>query len=385
MEQTQGASAGSVPGLLYSAINCSSSVGSGFHSGLGAGSSNGRTGYRLASSGPCREARGSGSQALLEGSRHTAHGIIATAFGLLTVLFGASGVLIELRDALNTIWEVPTPELSGLKKLSSFIKERLFSFALVLAIGFIMVVSLALSAWVAALGAWSASILPAHEAILHILNFVVSFGIITGLFSAIYKFLPGVRIEWRDVVLGGAVTALLFTVGKLALGIYLGKASFASTYGAAASIVVLIVWVYYSGQIFFLGAEFTKTFANSYGSQPSRKPDGLVIDSATNRKMSGALTENAGWDEDALSLELQQLSEAEFHLDLTDSLRVRSTRCSLFLTRSGLMPCRRFLRILSPDGRHLALRKTSGALWRCHELGRRSAPAWRPQAAADGY
>src|SRR5215469_10505108 len=218
------------------------------------------------------------AQAVLEGSHNTAQGIIATAFGLLTLLFGASGVLIELHDALNTIWEVPTPELSGLKKLSSFIKERLFSFALVLAIGFILVVSLALSAWIAALGAWSASILPAHEIILHTVNFVVSFVIITGMFSAIYKFVPDVHIEWRDVVLGGAVTALLFTIGKLALGIYLGKASFASTYGAAASIVVLIVWVYYSGQIFFLGAEFTKTFANFYGSQPSRQPNGLVTD-----------------------------------------------------------------------------------------------------------
>ena len=220
------------------------------------------------------------AQALLEGSRNTTHGIIATAFGLLTLLFGASGVLIELRDALNTIWEVPSPELSGLKKISSFIKERLFSFALVLAIGFTLVVSLAISAWIAALGAWSASILPAHEVFLQALNFVVSFVIITGLFSAIYKFLPDVRIEWRDVVLGGAITSVLFTIGKLALGIYLGRASFASTYGAAASIVILIVWVYYSGQIFFLGAELTKIFANCYGSQPSLHPDALVIDGA---------------------------------------------------------------------------------------------------------
>jgi membrane protein len=212
------------------------------------------------------------AEALIEGSQNTTHGIMATVFGLLTLLFGASGVMIELRDALNTIWEVPTPELSGFKMISSFVKERLFSFTLVLAIGFILVVSLALSAWIAALGAWSASILPAHEAILHILNFVVSFAIITGLFSAIYRFLPDVRMEWRDVMLGGAVTSLLFTLGKLALGIYLGKASFASTYGAAASIVILIVWVYYSAQIFFLGAEFTKTFANCYGSQPSRQP-----------------------------------------------------------------------------------------------------------------
>lgn len=221
-------------------------------------------------------------KALLEGSRNTAHGVIATAFGLLTLLFGASGVLVELRDALNTIWAVPTPELSGLKKISRFIKERLFSFALVLSLGFLLVVSLAVSVWIAALGAWSASVLPMHEAILQVLNSVVSFVIITGLFSAIYKFLPDVRIEWRDVILGGAVTSMLFTVGKLALGIYLGKASFASTYGAAASIVVVIIWVYYSAQIFFFGAEFTKTFANRYGSQPSLHRSALIIHSGGN-------------------------------------------------------------------------------------------------------
>jgi membrane protein len=232
---------------------------------------------------------GRAAKTLLEGSRSTTHGIIATALGVLTLLLGASGVLIELRDALNTIWEVPTPELSGLKMISSFVKERLFSFALVLAIGFLLVVSLAVSAWIAALGALSASILPAQEVVLHVLNFVVSFVIITGLFSAIYRFLPDVRIEWRDVILGGAATSVLFTIGKLALGIYLGKASFASTYGATASIVVLIVWVYYSAQIFFLGAEFTKTFANCYGSQPSRHPDALVIDSAGNTKTSPAI------------------------------------------------------------------------------------------------
>ena len=190
-------------------------------------------------------------------------------------------MLIELRDALNTIWEVPAPQLSGLKQISSLVKERLFSFALVLAIGFLLVVSLAVSTWIAALGAFSAYILPAHEMVLHVLNFAVSFVIVTGLFSAIYKFLPDLPIEWHDVILGGAVTSALFSIGKLALGIYLGKASFASTYGAAASIVVLIVWVYYSGQIFFFGAEFTRTFANLYGSQPFRRANARRVIAGT--------------------------------------------------------------------------------------------------------
>ncbi|HKD04541.1 MAG TPA: YihY/virulence factor BrkB family protein [Bryobacteraceae bacterium] len=230
---------------------------------------------------------GLAARALLEGSRNTTHGVLATVFGVLVLLFGASGVLIELQDALNTIWEVPTPELSAWKKLSGLIKERLFSFALLLAIGFIMAVSLAVSAWIAALGSWSTSLLPAYEAALHVLNFVVSFLVITGLFSAIYKFLPDVQIEWRDVLLGGAVTSILFGVGKLVLGIYLGKASFASTYGAAASLVVLVVWVYYSGQIFFLGAEFTKTFANCYGSQPGRSFGDLVAGSPNTKPAPG--------------------------------------------------------------------------------------------------
>ena len=190
-------------------------------------------------------------EALLEGAQNKTHGVIATAVGLVTLLFGASGVLIELRDALNTIWDVPTRELSGMKSVMAFVKERLFSFALVVSMGFVLLVSLAVNASISAFGKLSASVLPAHEVILHIVNFVVSFAIIAGLFAAIYKVMPDVRIEWRDVILGGAVTSFLFTVGKLLIGLYLGKASFASTYGAAASLVVFIVWVYYSSQIFF--------------------------------------------------------------------------------------------------------------------------------------
>jgi membrane protein len=203
----------------------------------------------------------------------------------LTLLFGASGVLIELRDALNTLWEVPTQQLAGMKWVSGYIKERLFSFALVLAIGFVLVVSLAVNTLIAALGSFSESYLPAPEVVLHILNFVVSFLIITFLFAAIYKFVPALKIEWHDVLLGGAVTATLFTVGKLLLGLYLGKASFASTYGATASIVVLVVWVYYSGQIFFLGAEFTKVFAYRHGSQPDR-PNGQLVTGVNNSGLS---------------------------------------------------------------------------------------------------
>jgi membrane protein len=217
-----------------------------------------------------------GIQTVLEGTRHTTHGIIATAIGLLTLLFGASGVLIELRDALNTIWEIPPEQTTGFRTIMQMARERLFSFALVLAVGFLLLVSLVMNAAIAALGTFSARFLPIPEVFLHLLNALFSFVAITALFAAIYKVVPETKIQWRDVLLGAAVTSLLFTLGKLLIGLYLGKASFASTYGAAASVVVLIVWVYYSGQIFFLGAEFTKIFANRYGSQPNRHPGSMV-------------------------------------------------------------------------------------------------------------
>lgn len=208
--------------------------------------------------------------AFLQGSRNTSHGVIATALGLLTLLFSASGVVVELRDALNTIWDVPTKSAKGFGFVTRYLKQRLFSFAIVVAIGFLLIVSLAVTTWIEALGALSSSILPGEAGLLTLANSFVSFLVITFLFSAIYKVMPDVRIEWRDVLLGGAVTSLLFTIGKLVLSLYLGRASYASTYGAAASIVVLIVWVYYSGQIFFFGAEFTRAFASRYGSKPAQ-------------------------------------------------------------------------------------------------------------------
>jgi membrane protein len=216
-------------------------------------------------------------QALLLASQNTTHGAIATIVGMLTLLFGASGVMIELRDALNTVWEVPSPASTGIKSwITAYLKQRLFSFATVLAVGFLLLVSLTISTWISALGAVSVSIFPALETLLQFVNALVSFVVTTGLFAAMYKVMPDVKLEWRDVLLGGAVTSLLFTIGKSLLGLYLGKASISSSYGAFASIVVLVVWVYYSGQIFFLGAEFTRVFANHYGSQPNRNPEGMA-------------------------------------------------------------------------------------------------------------
>jgi membrane protein len=213
-------------------------------------------------------------QSLLDGAHHTTHGVLATTLGLLTLLFGASGVMIELRDALNTIWDVPPSPSSGISSVLQMLRERLFSFALVIATGFLLLVSLAINACVALIGGYAAQFLPAPEGLLQSVNALLSFAVVTSLFAAIYRVVPETRIEWRDVVMGAAVTSLLFTVGKFLIGFYLGKAAFASTYGAASSVVMLIVWIYYSGQIFFLGAEFTKSFAHRYGSRPATKRDG---------------------------------------------------------------------------------------------------------------
>jgi membrane protein len=206
-----------------------------------------------------------GIQALLEGTRNTTQGILATVLGFLTLFFGSSAVFMELRDALNTIWDIPPVQTTTVRSLVQIGKERLFSFVLVLAIGFLLLASLLLSTAIAALSNFS-GMLPIPYAVLHFSNALLSFVVLTGLFATIYKVMPEARIEWRDVILGASVTSLLFTIGKLLIGLYLGSASFSSTYGAAASVVIIIVWVYYSGQIFFLGAEFTKIFSNRYGS-----------------------------------------------------------------------------------------------------------------------
>jgi membrane protein len=216
-------------------------------------------GHRAAASAIVRDARATIGPAgadiirqFLLGSHKASQGIFASVAGLITLLFSASGVLIELHDTLNTVWEIPGPNISGLHYFVAYIKQRLFSFAMVLAIGFLLIISLAIT------------------------TLISSFVVISGVFAAIYKIVPDVHLEWRDVILGGAVTSLLFTLGKLILGIYLGRASYRSMYGAAASIVVAIAWVYYSGQIFFLGAEFTRSFARRYGSQPKQHPKEMV-------------------------------------------------------------------------------------------------------------
>ena len=199
-----------------------------------------------------------GIEALLDGTRNTAHGILAAALGVLTLLLGASGVLVELQDALNGIWEVPRVPAAGLKNVARMLRERLFSFALILAVGFLSVATLVMNAALAGLGSYFRSFLPASVVVLHIAITCLSFVVLTALFGAIYKVIPDVRLDWADVIAGALFTATLFSIGKYLIGLYLGNASFSSTYGAAASVVILIIWIYYSAQIFFFGAEFTR-------------------------------------------------------------------------------------------------------------------------------
>jgi membrane protein len=210
-------------------------------------------------------------QGLVRSAAQPSTGIAATAVGLVMLLFGASAVFGELRDSLNLVWNVQSTTGGG---LMGMLKYRFFSFALVLGIGFLLLVSLLLSAGLAAAGKFFESYLPLNAAVLHAINLVLSFAAITVLFALLYKVVPDVRIEWEDVWIGAAVTSLLFSFGKYLIGLYLGQASVGSAYGAAGSLVVFLVWVYYSAQIFFLGAEFTRLFSERHGSRARARAGG---------------------------------------------------------------------------------------------------------------
>lgn len=189
---------------------------------------------------------------------------IASLISVGVLLFGASGVFAQLQDALNTIWNVKVKPQRG---VMNFIRKRILSFSAVLGIGFLLLVSLVISAALSALNKYMEDLIPGADFLWEILNLAISFGIVTLLFALMYKFLPDVKIKWGDVWIGAMITALLFTIGKFALGLYLGRGSFGSTYGAAGSLIIILAWVYYSAQILFFGAEFTQVYAREYGSQ----------------------------------------------------------------------------------------------------------------------
>jgi membrane protein len=204
-----------------------------------------------------------GVESLLQAADKPTEGMIATIIGAFVLLIGATTVFGELQNALDRIWRAPARiQSSGWWNL---LRTRLLSFGMVLGIAFLLMVSLVMSAALSVLGKlW---MFPGWEILSHALDIAVSFGIVTLLFAMIYKFIPRVHVAWHDVWIGAAVTAVLFAVGKLLIGLYIGKSAVASDFGAAGTVVVVIVWIYYSSQIFFLGAEFTRAYSLHHGSK----------------------------------------------------------------------------------------------------------------------
>ena len=203
-------------------------------------------------------------QALLESASKPEEGLFATAVSVVLLIIGATTIFAELQSDLDRIWRAESKPTSG---LWSLLRARLLSFGMVLVLAFLLLVSLVISAALSALGRWWGGWFEGWAVLLEAVNFVVSLAITAGLFALIYKFLPRADIAWHDVWIGATVTALLFAVGKFLIGLYIGQSGVASGFGAAGSFVVLLVWVYYSTQIFLLGAEFTWVYAHERGSR----------------------------------------------------------------------------------------------------------------------
>lgn len=221
-------------------------------------------------------------QGLLEGASQRGSGIVALVIGTITFILAATGVFLELQYALNTIFRVK-PKPGG--NISALVKTRLRSFGLVLSLGFVLMVSLGVSAALSAASNWLGNGIQGLSIAWQILNVLVSLGVITLLFALIYRFLPDVRLTWHDVWIGSLMTAVLFTIGKQLLGMYLGRSSTTSSYGAAGSVIVLLLWVYYSAQIILFGAELTRVYTErEHGAPPVEhfaEPDPTAHPSAT--------------------------------------------------------------------------------------------------------
>jgi membrane protein len=208
-------------------------------------------------------------QALVKSASDTNRGLIAGSISVVILLIGATTVFAELQSAMDRIWHVPAEHRP--QGLFALLRTRLLSLGLILGVAFLLMVSLAVSAGLAAVGSWLGGMLPGWVLLLQILNAAISVTIATLLFAMIFKLMPSTHIDWRDVWIGAAVTAVLFEVGKSLIGLYLGRGSVTESFAAAGSLVVLLAWVYYAAQIFLLGAEFTKVYADAHGSGAARK------------------------------------------------------------------------------------------------------------------
>lgn len=204
-------------------------------------------------------------------------GMLSTIIGFVALLFGAGGVVGQLQTSLNKMWEVTPKPGQG---IWGFLRQRFFSFAMVLAIGFLLLVSLVVTAVLSSFTAMLGSLLGNATFVAHAIDILISFGFVTLLFALIYKYVPDVEIQWRDVWVGAALTSILFTVGKYLIGLYIGTSGVGSTFGAAGSLITILVWVYYSSLIFFLGAEFTRVYATQYGSGVAPAENAQSMDAA---------------------------------------------------------------------------------------------------------
>lgn len=217
-------------------------------------------------------------QSMIENAATTPTGVTASILGSVTLLVGALGAFNELQNALDRIWGVePKPITRWSLRVQRFMFKRLLSFSMMLGIGFLLLISLVISAALAALNEYLGRIPMFSEFVLQILHLIISLGLITLLFAMIFKFIPDIEIKWRNVWLGAAITAILFTIGKTVIGIYLGQAEVGSTFGAAGSLAVLMIWIYYSSQILFLGAEFTQVFTKRSGVRPPPDENALKV------------------------------------------------------------------------------------------------------------
>lgn len=220
-------------------------------------------------------------QSVIQNAHQSDSGVLSTIMGIVLLLVGASGVFGELQTALNNMWGVkPNPQRGMIK---DFLMARFLSFTMVLGVAFMLLASLVVSALLSGVGKVLAEALPGGEALWQVLNFLISLAVITALFALIFKFVPDAQVKWRDVWIGAAVTALLFSIGKMLLGFYLGKSSVASAYGAAGSVVAFVVWVYYAAQILFIGAEFTQVYSRAVGT-PIEPAKGAVFADGADKK-----------------------------------------------------------------------------------------------------
>ena len=220
---------------------------------------------------------GEAVQSIAQNAKTPGTGVLSVTVGIVVLLFGASGVFGELQSALNTVWSVAPKPGRG---VWGVIKDRFFSFTLVVGVAFLLMVSLVLSAALAWVGSYFERVLPGGAAVWQVVNFLFSLAVITALFALMFKELPDAKIRWRDVWVGACVTAALFTLGKFLLGMYLGGAGVASAYGAAGSIVALVIWVFYSSQVLLIGAEFTEIYPRKFGADIKPDDDAVAVQKA---------------------------------------------------------------------------------------------------------